>query len=78
MIFICKYGSDGCVGTVGLNVLLLFVGGAQSAMQSMKVFDDQYRELEEQDRGLRQEDNRIRQEKVRQEIVSFPDQIFLE
>ena len=67
MIFICKYGSDGCVGTVGLNILLLFVcDGAQSAMQSMKVFDDQYRELEEQDRALRQEDNRIRQEKVRQ------------
>ena len=36
-------------------------------MQSMKVFDDQYRELEEQDRALRQEDNRIRQEKVCQE-----------
>ena len=41
--------------------------GAQSAMQSMKVFDDQYRELEEQDTALRQEDNCIRQEKVRQE-----------
>lgn len=68
MIFICKYSSDGCVGTVGLNVLLVFFcGGVQSAMQSMKVFDDQYRELEEQDRALRQEDNRIRQEKVCQE-----------
>ena len=41
-------------------------------MQSMKVFDDQYCELEEQDRALRQEDNRIRQEKVR----LVPDQIF--
>lgn len=64
MIFICKY-SDGCVGTVVLN--LFHRGGVQSAMQSMKVFDDQYCELEEQDRALRQEDNRIRQEKVRQD-----------
>ena len=30
----------------------------------MKVYDDQYRELEERDRALRQEDNRVRQEKV--------------
>lgn len=69
MIFICKY-SDGCVGTVVLNLFLLFHhggGGGQSAMQSMKVFDDQYSELEEQDRALRQEDNRIRQEKVHQD-----------
>ena len=74
MIFICKYSSDGCVGTVVLNLFLLFhhVGGGQGAMQSMKVFDDQYCELEEQDRALRQEDNRIRQEKVR----LVPDQIF--
>ena len=67
MMFTCKY-SDGCVGTVVLNLFLLFHrGGVQSAMQSMKVFDDQYSELEEQDRALRQEDNRIRQEKVRQD-----------